>query len=52
MIGLGAIGTMVANTARRLGMHVYGYDPYLSVKAALSLDSHTQLLIFTALSHA
>ena len=41
MIGLGAIGTMVANTARRLGMHVYGYDPYLSVKAALSLDSHT-----------
>jgi D-3-phosphoglycerate dehydrogenase len=41
VIGLGAIGTMVANTARRLGMHVYGYDPYLSVKAALSLDSHT-----------
>ena len=41
VIGLGAIGTMVANTARRLGMHVYGYDPFLSVRAALSLDSHT-----------
>ncbi len=41
VIGLGAIGTMVANTARRLGMHVYGYDPYLSVQAALSLDRHT-----------
>ena len=41
VIGLGAIGTQVANAARRLGMHVYGYDPYLSVQAALALDRHT-----------
>lgn len=34
VIGLGAIGVMVANTAVSLGMEVYGYDPYLSVEAA------------------
>ncbi|MDO4797017.1 MAG: 3-phosphoglycerate dehydrogenase family protein [Coriobacteriales bacterium] len=40
VIGLGAIGAMVANTGRSLGMHVLGYDPYLSVKYAWSLDRH------------
>ncbi len=39
VIGLGAIGVKVANAALDLGMEVYGYDPYLSVKAAWSLDS-------------
>ena len=34
VIGLGAIGGLVANTARSLGMNVIGYDPYLSVDAA------------------
>lgn len=42
IIGLGAIGVKVANVARHLGMEVYGYDPYMSVKAAwnLSRDVH------------
>ena len=40
VIGLGAIGAMVANAAGDLGMKVYGYDPYLSVKSALHLN-HT-----------
>ena len=34
IIGLGAIGVMVANAANHLGMTVYGYDPYLSVNSA------------------
>ena len=38
VIGLGAIGILVANAALALGMKVYGYDPYLSVDAAWSLD--------------
>ncbi len=38
IIGLGAIGVKVANTARHLGMEVYGYDPYLSVDAAWNLS--------------
>jgi D-3-phosphoglycerate dehydrogenase len=38
VIGLGAIGVKVANAATKLGMTVYGYDPYLSVDAALSLS--------------
>lgn len=38
VIGLGAIGVLVANAAIALGMKVVGYDPFLSVKAALSLD--------------
>ena len=38
VIGLGAIGAMVANAAISLGMKVIGYDPYLSVKGALFLD--------------
>lgn len=40
VIGLGAIGAKIANAATQLGMKVYGYDPYLSVDAAWSLDSH------------
>ena len=40
VIGLGAIGAMVANAGRSLGMHVLGYDPYVSVKYAWSLDRH------------
>lgn len=38
VIGLGAIGVLVANCARHLGMEVYGYDPYLSVDAAWKLS--------------
>ena len=38
VIGLGAIGILVANAAKALGMEVYGYDPYLSVDAAWSLS--------------
>ena len=39
VIGLGAIGVLVANAAVSLGMEVYGYDPYLSVDAAWGLSS-------------
>lgn len=39
VIGLGAIGILVANAAISLGMEVMGYDPYLSVEAAWSLSS-------------
>lgn len=38
IIGLGAIGVQVANTAYGFGMDVYGYDPYISVDAAWSLS--------------
>ncbi len=38
VIGLGAIGVQVANIATKLGMNVYGHDPFLSVDAALSLS--------------
>ena len=38
VIGLGAIGVLVANAANRLGMDVYGVDPYLSVKNALTMS--------------
>ena len=38
VIGLGAIGILVANMARHFGMDVYGYDPYLSVDAAWGLS--------------
>lgn len=38
VIGLGAIGILVANAAKSLGMEVYGYDPYLSVDAAWCLS--------------
>ena len=42
VIGLGAIGVLVANAAVHMGMDVYGYDPYISVDAAwnLSRDIH------------
>ena len=39
VIGLGAIGALVANAAVELGMHVYGYDPYVSVDAAWRLSN-------------
>ena len=38
VIGLGAIGVMVANAAQALGMEVIGYDPYISVDAAWGLS--------------
>ncbi len=38
VIGLGAIGVLVANAATHLGMDVYGYDPYVSVDAAWKLS--------------
>lgn len=40
VIGLGAIGVLVANAAIALGMDVIGYDPYLSVHGALQLSKH------------
>ncbi len=39
IIGLGAIGAMVANATVSLGMEVYGYDPFISVDAAWNLKS-------------
>ncbi|MBQ8297245.1 MAG: 3-phosphoglycerate dehydrogenase [Ruminococcus sp.] len=44
VIGLGAIGGKIANTAIKLGMKVIGYDPYLSLDAALHLDPHVQVV--------
>ena len=44
VVGLGAIGALVANIALSLGMEVYGYDPYLSVDAALRLDRHIKVV--------
>ena len=40
VIGLGAIGVLVANAAVHLGMEVYGYDPYISVANAWHLSKH------------
>ncbi|MBQ2443765.1 MAG: 3-phosphoglycerate dehydrogenase [Clostridia bacterium] len=40
VIGLGAIGALVANAAIALGMDVIGYDPFLSVDGALQLSRH------------
>ena len=45
IVGLGAIGVLVANAAVALGMDVIGYDPYFSIKNALVLDSKVK---FTA----
>ena len=42
VIGLGAIGVLVANAATNLGMEVYGYDPYISVNAAWSLSRNVK----------
>lgn len=44
VIGLGAIGQLVANAAIALGMEVYGYDPYVSVKAAWNLSSEVKYI--------
>ena len=44
VIGLGAIGALVCNVALDLGMDVYGYDPFLSVDAALRLDRHVHVV--------
>lgn len=40
IIGLGAIGVLVANAAQHLGMTVYGYDPYISLQSAWNLNHH------------
>ena len=42
VVGLGAIGAMVANLAIKFGMEVIGYDPFLSVNAAWSLDHNVK----------
>ncbi len=42
VIGLGAIGAMVANAAIRLGMSVVGYDPFISVKSAWMIDRRVE----------
>ncbi|MBE6680548.1 MAG: ACT domain-containing protein [Ruminococcaceae bacterium] len=44
VIGLGAIGGMVANAAKSLGMKVIGYDPFLSVMGALHLSRDVKLV--------
>ncbi|MCD7824476.1 MAG: phosphoglycerate dehydrogenase [Clostridiaceae bacterium] len=44
IIGLGAIGVLVANVARHFGMDIYGVDPFLSVKNALSLSRDVTVL--------
>lgn len=44
IIGLGAIGGKIANTAVALGMNVIGYDPYLSVNNAVLLDSSVKVV--------
>ena len=40
VVGLGAIGAMVANVAIKLGMNVLGYDPFISIDGAWNLDHH------------
>ena len=42
VVGLGAIGVMVANAALALGMEVVGYDPYISVDAAWNLSQRVK----------
>ncbi len=42
VIGLGAIGGLVANAAKNMGMNVIGYDPYITVEAAWSLSRAIQ----------
>lgn len=44
VIGLGAIGVLVANAAHALGMKVIGYDPYMSVKQALQLSNQVKFV--------
>ena len=42
VIGLGAIGRLVADVALKLGMHVYGFDPEITVEGAWSLSSEVK----------
>lgn len=42
VIGLGAVGVLVANAANKLQMEVYGYDPYISVNAAWKLSRYVK----------
>ncbi|WP_425806248.1 phosphoglycerate dehydrogenase [Desulfitobacterium sp. Sab5] len=42
VIGLGAVGVLVANAANKLQMEVYGYDPYISVNAAWKLSKYVK----------
>lgn len=44
VIGLGAIGRLVANAAESMGMEVYGNDPFISVEGALSLKRDVHLV--------
>lgn len=44
VVGLGAIGVLVANAAFALGMKVIGYDPYMSVKQALQLSNQVKFV--------
>lgn len=44
VVGLGAIGILVANSAVALGMNVIGFDPYMSVNNALKLDPAVKLM--------
>ena len=44
VIGLGAIGVLVANVANRMKMDVYGVDPFLSVNNALSLSRDVKIV--------
>jgi D-3-phosphoglycerate dehydrogenase / 2-oxoglutarate reductase len=44
VVGLGAIGVLVANAAHALGMKVIGYDPYMSVKQALQLSNQVKFI--------
>lgn len=48
IIGLGAIGALVANAAVSLGMNVIGYDPFLSVNGALSISRAVKYVTSTA----
>lgn len=43
VIGLGAIGVLVANACQAIGMRVIGFDPYMSVKAALRLSRNVEV---------
>ena len=42
MIGLGKIGSLVADAAIKLGMNVLGYDPHITVDAAWSLPAQVR----------
>lgn len=44
VIGLGAVGVLVANAAESMDMKVIGYDPYISLKSAHELSNHIEVL--------